>query len=336
VLATQGNIMHFSVPRGCATSPNGRVLFQPFDPRPPTPSRHDTVQRFAAGVERALSVGGRFLVYRGTNGPCRIMDLELGTEIASYMPLNGETIGAISPGGQLVASSFADGRMLIREPRLANIRFMTGTHSNRVTAVEFSPAGNMLATAGCDGWLKVWDLGGLRLVAQAAMPGLTHFEGPKALAFARDGKAVACGENSGPVLVMDLEPVKPPRLMETPFPGWFARGLAFSPNGRLLAACGFTEQAALFDPSSGRLITTIGDGGFTQFELAEFTPDNRRLVLTSDGAFTFWDLQSKRNVLSVYVTGDAAIDQLRLDPSGDRLAITVLDSCQIYSAPRVE
>jgi WD40 repeat protein len=334
MLATQGSIFHFSVPRYYAGSPNGRLLFWPFDPRPPTPSRHDTIEEFNAGVERALSVGARFLVFRRTNGPCHVMDLELGLEIASYTPMIGESIGAISPDGRWVAASFEDGRLLLREPLLSNARPISGAHSNRITALEFSPTGTALATAACDGWLKVWDPRDLGLVAQARLPGDTHFEGPTALAFARDGTVVACGGSaSEEVLVLELAPLKPPHGVIMPFSGFAPHGLAFSPDGRQLAVCGYSDRAAVFDARSGRLLKLIGDGSFLGFQLAEFTPDNRRLALASSGAITLWDLQSKRNVLSFTITGEGAIDRLRFNPGGDRLVLTVLDTCKIFHAP---
>ena len=137
-------------------------------------------------------------------------------------------------------------------------------------------------------------------------------------------------------MILNLQPVRPPHYLEKPFESWTVTGLAFSPDGRYLAAGGWDFEAALFDAHSGRLLTLIGDESYLDFQRAEFTPDSRRLALVSDGIITLWDLHSKRNVLSLFVTGDDVIDQLRFDPTGERLFITVQDSCKIYSAPRTQ
>jgi len=338
MLATQQNTPNLSVPLGRAFSPNGRLLHYPSDPRPPPPSRRDTVQQFDAGTEHAISPDARYLVFRATNGMCRLTDLESGAEIASYTPSPGESIGAVSPNGRWVAASFENGRLVLREPRLAGTRTIPEAHNARVTSIEFSPSGNALATASRDGWLKVWDLRDLRLLAQARMPGETHFEGPKALALSRDGTLVACGENSDArIVILDLARPLRPRELPAAFDGWTTRTVAFSPDGRLLAAGGYSDRALLYDVRSGRQVAPIGNEVYDEFIAAQFTPDGRRLALASSGHITLWDLESKRNVLAICVSGDAIIDQMRINPAGDRIAVAVSDgTCRIYSAVRDE
>ena len=337
-LTAQQTNLNFPAAAKPAFSPNGRLLSVPWDPRPRVPSRQDTVPRFRAGSEHAVSPGAKFLVFRDTNALCRITDVETCAEITNYTALEGEVIGAISPNGRSVVASFDNGRLLLREPRASNVRPLPSGHTNRVTALEFSRGGNLLATASRDGWLKVWDLRDLRLLAEARLPAASHLEGPKALAFSPDGKVVACGEDSDVrVVILELTPPKPPRYITMPFIGWTTRALAFSPDGRTLAASGWSDHAALFDVRSGRQVALLGNDSFTGYVSAEFTPDGRRLALAGAGngcSLTLWDLESKRSVLNIFVSGGCTIDQMRISPNGERIALTLNDgTCRIYSAP---
>jgi len=320
-------------------SPSGRLLYVPWDLRPLGPSRHDTVPEFRAGTEHAVSPGARFLVFQDTNSLCRITDLETGLEMAAYAPLKDESLGAISSNGRWVATSFDDGRVLVREPRLAKVRPLPLGHTNRVTVMEFSSDGKLLATASRDGWLKVWSLDDLRLIAQAPMPGSNHNEGPKALAFSRDSALVACAEGSDwRIVLLGLAPLSSPRYLAMPFFGFNTRAVTFSPDGRTLAASGYSDRAVLFDVRSGRQVALIGNDSFTTFERAEFTPDGRRLALVGTGSsysLSLWDLESKRSVLTISLYGDSAIDQMRISPNGDRIAVTLDNgTCRVYSAAR--
>ena len=317
-------------------SPNGRLLVRPGDLRPPTPARHDTIKEFPAGLERALSVGAKYLVCRGTNGLCHITDLEAETEVANFDPLAGETIGAISPDGRWVVTSFADGRVNLREPRAGTARIVPSAHTNRVTVAAFSPTGDTFATASRDGWLKVWAARDSRLVAKAQWLGSLHLVGPSALAFASDGSMVACGDDADArVLMLPVASGKPSYFIEMPFEGWNTRGLAFSPDGRVLAACAYSARAGLYDVHSGRLLGLVGDGSVSEFIGAEFTPDGRRLALAALGDITLWDMQTKLNVLTFAPTGDTTVDQMRFNSTGDRLVVTLFDTCKIFTAPRL-
>ena len=75
-------------------------------------------------------------------------------------------------------------------------------------------------------------------------------------------------------------------------------GLAFSPDGRLIATVG--DQAKLWDAASGREILTL-KGHQDQVWSAAFSPDGQRLATASlDKTARVWDVRTGRELLSLH------------------------------------
>jgi serine/threonine protein kinase/WD40 repeat protein len=336
LVETRTNVILLTSQPGQQNSPNKRLLAYPGDPRPPTPSRADTVLQLKVGQNRRLSENGRFLADSNTNSIARVRDLESFAEIARFPLLNGETIGAMSSDGKWVATSCEDGRVFLHPTSESVARQIPSAHSAQVTALAFSPLGDAIATAGRDGWLHVWRTRDLSLVAEAGLPGKTHFRGPQDVVFNPSGTLVACGENSDTrLLLLPLDPKKAVRYLKMPFDGWDTRFLAFSPDGRWLAVTSASEQAAVYDWATGRLVKRIGKYMPVGFQSITFTHDGRRLALISNSYFSLWDVESERYLLGGTLNEQAVIDQVRFNSSDDRLIMTAGDACQIFTAPRV-
>src|SRR5581483_9647456 len=319
LLSTNPLASFFAAPPA-SVSPNGRQIYSP-DARPLTASRNDTVDLYDAGTEHVLSVGAGFLFFRATNGLFEVFDLERGVRLNAYKPLEGEESGAVSPSGQSVASSLPDGRIIIRDLRISGAQHELLAPTKRVSTLEFSPDGKLLACGSRDGWAKVWRLDDLAGIKQGALDRGDPFQGTLALAFAWDSKAVAFAEGGdGHILILEVSPRAKPRYIPLPYSRWQTTALAFSRDGTKLVATCYAEQAAVYDVRTGRVQDFVGDGNANSYTRAEFSPDGCRLALAgTPGTISLWDLDSKQSVLPLFLTGLFALDGLRFNAAGDRL-----------------
>jgi serine/threonine protein kinase/WD40 repeat protein len=108
---------------------------------------------------------------------------------------------AISPDGARIAAGRADGSLLVwpgTSPDPQAVRRLDA-HEGRVVALGFGPEG-ALATAGEDGSVKLWDLGG-----EPSVRALEERIGPvQALSFSRDGRRLYAAGLDGIVRVWAL------------------------------------------------------------------------------------------------------------------------------------
>ncbi len=164
-------------------------------------------------------------------------------------------------------------------------------HKDMAICLAYSSDGKLLATGGHgnDGDWKLWEVATgkeLRRVETGA--------GVHTVAFSPDGKALAATQGDGRIALWDVATGKELRALKGA--DGSATAVAFSPDGRLVAAAGPVpkdgKQASatrLWDAATGELRRSW-PGTATSFA---FTPDGRRLaILGRDGTVSLWDVNS--------------------------------------------
>jgi WD40 repeat protein len=219
---------------------------------------------------------------------------------------------------------------------LSPIHILTGD-LDPITAVAFSPDSALIAASAEDGLVRVWDPvdGKLRLT-------LTGHAGPvRSLAFSPDGSSLATGSDDRNVFIWDLRDGSLKKIIDTALIGKVLN-VTYSPDGSLLAIAGHLCYVMVRHTPSGILRRTLKQpeclakqGGPVDFWGLAFTPDGSSLI-TGDGqpggtggSIQVWDLTSYTD--PQLVAGyDLVVRDLSVSPDGDRLAVALVGSSEIW------
>jgi RNA polymerase sigma factor (sigma-70 family) len=195
--------------------------------------------------------------------------------------------------------------------RLGTLRFRCGWGINNLLP---TPDGKTLISNEAAGTVSVWDLATGKLLRQ--FPG--NLQDQKYIALSPDGKLVGVGYREN-IIVWDLASGKEVRrLAQTD-----ASGVAFSPDGKSLAAAGTGDDIRLWNLTDSKKITKFRweRGNHYSSVLITYTPDGKTLIAGQwfDSKIGLWDVASgkKRQELD---TKAGAIFSLALSPDGAILA----------------
>ncbi len=185
----------------------------------------------------AFSPDGRYLAV-GSSLRVRLWDMESGTVYQEF-PFPGTVISdvAISPDGEYLAAAADDKTIWITSLTQPGYELRLGGHEDKVNAVDFSPNGLMLATAGNDNRANLWDLRRTpngQLVATRRTTFL-HGDWVTSVAFSPDNRLLATGSFDNTIAVWDLQKGE---LFDLPFQQSQNQVLsvAWGPDGTTLAA----------------------------------------------------------------------------------------------------
>lgn len=154
----------------------------------------------------------------------------------------------------------------------------------------FSPDGTVMASGHQDGSIALWSTRTRGLIGTLhAGPGQAF-----AVTFAKNGNTLAAADADGSVTVWDVAHRRLIRRLAQP--DGVAYSVAISPDGHLIAAGGY-DTIAIWDLSTGRLVTILHGHGPTAVRGVAFSPDGRLLVSGSgDATMRLWDVRSHRQL----------------------------------------
>ena len=189
--------------------------------------------RQSRAVCAALHKGGRLLVVGFATGIFGLYELPECVNVHT-LSISSQKISTVSisrTGEWLAFGSRALGQLLVWEWQSETYVLKQQGHAYGMNAVDYSPNGALLATAGEDGKVKLWSTdSGFCFVTFAE-----HAAPATAVRFVPAGNAVVSASLDGTVRAFDLTRYRNFRTLTTPSPAQFA-SLAVDPTGDLICA----------------------------------------------------------------------------------------------------
>jgi WD40 repeat protein/serine/threonine protein kinase len=242
---------------------------------------------------------------------------------------------AITPDGTRIAAAAEDGTIRVWERDTGTLRVVLNTaeagtapgwlqdadpHPHQANQIAFHPGGRLLACAGENGNITVWDWEAGACVGVLA----AHHSRVPAVAFSPDGRVLASISHDAQLILWDTATHQVIRTIHAHPPG--GRTLAFSPNGRTIATGGDDALIRLWDVTTGACLRTLEGHQQGVFSVC-FSPDGRwlasgeRSTIDERGSFgiLLWDVASGRNVAKLRRHKQHVL-AVTFSPDGRRLA----------------
>ncbi|MBI4661967.1 MAG: protein kinase [Verrucomicrobia bacterium] len=298
----------------------------------------------------AFTPDGKRLSSSGYDGEVKLWDLEAKKELAAF-PGTGNPVFSLDVlpnsrsivigaarlrGGQqfigagtMFSAMWLDAVSVREGPSFAEERFLPGA----IGPAALSPDGRMLITDGTNGFI-IWDATRWRKIDALNSSHRPDQGGPLIVrpAFSADGSKVALGVKDSQgmrVKLWNVSSLRSDGFREPPvsvfLPGTNdmseLAGLAFSPDGKILATGKFSGEIRLWDPLAGKSLSDPQPS--TRITGMLFLQDNKTLVTCSyEHQLRVWDVSTRTNILPVTaISGHRnEIWALALSPDGKALA----------------
>jgi RNA polymerase sigma factor (sigma-70 family) len=259
------------------------------------------------------NVGSINLFETGTGK--RTQEIVLPTEKIVF-PIGAQTIAltvsavAFSPDGKTLAAAVDTGKMTYESRGIHLYECNTGKKtgelmpSNRlqmIFSLAFSPDGKTLASAGRGATIQFWDPAKGKEIVRGGEGNEMWVE---AVAFSPDGKTVASAGRDNTITLWEAGTGKfirriagaAPRARPGALFNEKVWSLAFSPDGKTLAAGSGDTSIYLWDPATGQQISRL-DGHKHWVRSVAFSPDGKSLASGSqDKTVRLWDLGTGKSI----------------------------------------
>lgn len=234
---------------------------------------------------------------------------------------------AVNPSGEWLAFGASKlGQLLVWEWQSESYVLKQQGHYFDMNTLSYSPDGQLVATGGDDGKVKLWNASsGFCFVTFSE-----HSSSISAVEFAKQGQVVFSASLDGTVRAFDLVRYRNFRTFTTPSPVQF-NSLAVDPSGEIVCAGGTGDgfEIYMWSTQTGKLLDILV-GHEAPISALAFSPLGDKLVSASwDKSIRVWDVYGRSSAVEPFQLGSDAL-ALAFRPDGLEVAVSTLDGQIIF------
>ena len=236
----------------------------------------------------AFSPDGGTLAAAGKEGTIQLWESGSGRKLGVLPGHQGGVFTlAFAPDGRTLASGGADFAVRLWDLASGDLARTLEGHTEDVHGVTFSADGTVLASADGEGAVRTWSVASGKPLTSYQAPQKTAFLG---VALGRDGRVAAASE-ARRVYLWDEQGLRT-------FRGHNHRiqGIAFSPDGRILASASSDWTVKLWDVNASQEFRSLPVQSDRMLG-ASFSADGRHLTdVALDGTIRLWDVKNVKRI----------------------------------------